>query len=142
MSLLLLFNQFGATNTTGPTVLMPGKAHGSAFTRKRFDELTAAWLAQEALDAKAKESTGKRRQALEVAAKQAEDALLAFEEAEAEVINAQEAAELVSFTNAMKAAESAKYVADVVRTTNAVRDQAQAMHDDEEEAISLLLLNG
>lgn len=123
------------------TILMPGKAgpSGIAFTRKRFDELMAAWRAQEALEAKAKESTGKRRKAMQAAAEASANVLRAVEELREEAEAATKTRELVELTNALDAARAAKGMTETIKLARAAENYAQQMMDDEEEALFILL---
>jgi hypothetical protein len=129
----------------GTTVLMPEKTGpgGVALSRKRFDEITAAWRAQEALARKADEAKqAKAKKALREAAKQAEDALLAIQAAADEAEEIAERGQIVALTQAMDAALSATTLSGIVNKANEAKAYAAAMQDEEEEAIALLLLNG
>lgn len=125
------------------TILMPRKSgpSGANFSRKRFDELKAAWRAQEELERKAEDAKGKRRKALKAAADAAAESLHAIEAKQGEVANAALAVEAVSLKNSIDAALSAQTMAATInRALEVVRVASeQAEIEDEEEAIMLLL---
>lgn len=125
---------------TGPDSDSIGSAivpHGKHFSRKDWKELREAIAAQAALEAKAQEVTGKRREALERAAQAAESAILSVEDEE----TAAHSAELIRLKNVMNAATGAAKLADVVKTANVATAYALEMDDEEEEAIMLLMLH-
>lgn len=111
--------------------------HGKHFSHKRWKELLEAIAAQQALEARAQEVTGKRRDVLERAAQAGEAAILSVEDEE----TVEHSAELVVLTNLMNAATGVARLADVVRKANAATAFALEMDDEEEEAIMLLMLH-
>lgn len=134
----------GASPSSPPPVTTPSDSigsaiipHGKHFSRKRWKELLEAIAAQQALEAKAQEVTGKRREVLKRAAQAAEVAIASIEEEE----TAAHSAELVRLKNVMNAATGAAKLADVVKTANAATAYALEMDDEEEEAIMLLMLH-
>lgn len=112
--------------------------HGKHYSRKDWKELRDAIAAQAALEAKAQEVTGKRREALEQAAQAAEAAIVSVEDAETKA----HSIELVKLTKAMDVAMAAGKMAETVKRANAAKAYALQMADDEEEeAIMLLMLH-
>lgn len=139
--LIRLGNSSGAVSPPPPptvggeTVLTRGT--GSYFSRKRFDEFMAAWRAQEALEAKAAEETGKRKVALEKAAEAAAEAIEVAQASESA-----EAADLERLIAAMEAADRATKFKDILKQARLATIAAEALiqeMEDEEEAMLLLL---
>ena len=111
------------------------------FSRKYFDELQAAWEAQAELERRAeKEEQAKKRTALAKAAREAEDALLAVENAEIEVTQ-----QLKRITRTVHAANEAKSLVQVIAASQRIIAASIAAQrkiedeDDEEETLLLLL---
>lgn len=129
-----------SASTAGQTILTRGPS-GANFSRKRFDELKAAWRAQEALERKAEDAKGKRRKALKAAAEAAAESLHAIEAKRGEVEAATLEAEALSLKNMIDAALSGQTMAATInRALEVVRVASeQAEIEDEEEAIMLLL---
>ncbi len=133
MSLLLLFNQFGDANTTGATVLMPG-ASGGSFSRKRFEEIQAAYRAAEEAERRALELKTKQAEALKKAAQ-------AVEQVAREVEEHESPADLERMTVALEAATNATRATAIIKNAKIAYDAAMLAIEleDEEEAIMLLL---
>lgn len=112
------------------------------FGRKLWDELKAAQACQDALEKRAEaEKRETERQALLQAASEAQEAIYAAREAGSG--NAEIERQFSRMVMAMQAAVGAKSVADVLSSTDAVVAAAQAAQaeiEDEEEAITLLLM--
>ncbi len=148
---LLLWGKKAAAVVT-PPVDQPGAGGtivGGTFSRGRWrklrDEWDAAAQAQEATERKAQEVTGKRRKALEAAARAAENVILAAAEAEHEAeILAAHAAQAASLARMLDAAVNAKTLAQSIKLSNAARDFAMQVLDeieDDEDDIAVLLIS-
>lgn len=110
---------------------------GRYFSKKRFREIVDAQRAQEAAERKAQEVTGKRRVALARAAATAERAIVSVEDNRVE----EEKAQLASLTRLLESATAAKSLSDMVRLANEAHRMAQAMLEEEEEAVMLLAMH-
>ncbi len=110
------------------------------FSREDWRRLKKKWeeaaRAQEAVERKAKEVTGKRREALAAAARAADNAILEAEEAETPPDGAD------TLTRLLRAAVAAKSLSDTVTAANAARDYARMIESamEEEEAVALLMM--
>ncbi len=113
---------------------MPGKASGSSFSRKRFEEIRAAQRAAEEAERRALELQAKQREALQRAA-------LAVERAAQEAEEQESAVDLTRMTALLDAATNATRSTAIIKNARAAYDAAMLAleMEDEEEAIMLLL---
>lgn len=114
------------------------------FSRKRFEELRAAEIAQAEAQRAAEElKASKRKRAIEAAAQEAAKALRAAATEQAD--EAREAAELLAMTNALEAAVGARTTKEAIEQANLAKRAAIALMtmfadlEDEEAAVMLLL---